>query len=217
MGYVNYSAGGLDHVAVLNPDGTIARTIDLPPGATASTVFFGPDGAAYELLDYFGPDEGQTTARQILALATGTYTAKVPQTVAQGSYDVDFGPNGIGYFFAGQPNSTTTNVLGFDAAGSTVVPLSTFIQPVGTRARDDDRLLTFAPDGTAYVYDYSVDSTAGVYALTTSGAQKVLDVDRAGGVQATGPIFTADGIGYVTYQASTGGTVVASFPALSAL
>lgn len=217
VGYVNYSAGGLDHVAVLNPDGTIARTIDLPPGATASTVFFGPDGAAYQLLDYFGPDDGQTTARQILALATDTYTVKVPQRVPQGSYDVDFGPNGIGYLFTGASNSTATSVLGFDAEGNTVVPLSTFTQPVGTGARDDDRLLTFAPDGTAYVYNYSADATAGVYALTASGAVKVLDVDRAGGVRATGPVFTADGIGYVTFQADPGGTTVAGFSALSAL
>lgn len=96
LGYVNYRAGGVDHVAVLDADGTITRTIDLPAGATASTVFFGPDGAAYELLDYFGPDAGQTTARQLIALDTGTLTQVVPGTTAPGSFDVVFGPNDVG-------------------------------------------------------------------------------------------------------------------------
>lgn len=218
VGYVNYSAGGIDHVAVLKPDGSIARTVDLPPGATASTVFFGPDGAAYELLDYFGPDQGQTTARQIVALGTGTTTAVTTGSGPQGSYDVDFSPTGIGYLFIGQPNSEATKILGFDQAGNTVISLSTFDSPVATLTElSNDRLLTYDANGTAYVFNYAADSTAGVYALTSSGPQKVLDVNRAGGTRANGPTFGSDGTGYVTIAGTDGSTIVLSFPTVTAV
>ena len=217
VGYFNYSAGGTDHVAVLNPDGSIARTIDLPSGATASTVFFGPDGAAYELLDYFGPDRGPTTARQILALGTGTTTQVVDGNGPQGSFDVVFGPDDVGYFLTGTPTSGI-KVVGFDAAGDTVIPLTTVTAPVTTVTQTSTtQVLAFAPDGTAYVFDDTSDSTAGVYALTSSGAQKVLDVNPADFTRANGPSFGADGTGYVTIAGADGGTIVLSFPAVTAV
>ncbi|TRW78549.1 hypothetical protein FK535_24620 [Mycolicibacterium sp. 018/SC-01/001] len=228
VGYVNYRAGGIDHVAVLDPDGTIARTIDLPAGATASTVFFGPDGAAFQLLDYRGP-EGQTTARQLIALETGTLTEVVQGGTAPGSFDVVFGPDGVGYFLT-SGDSTTTKVLGFDSSGATVVPLSTFVQPVDAQTNDGDfpenQYLSFAPDGTAYVLDYTVQPTAGVYALTSSGAQLVQPIDRAGGVRATAPTFSKDGTtGFVTIAdgpgpgpgPGPGGILLYSFPTVSTL
>ncbi|MEH3141326.1 MAG: hypothetical protein PGN37_14345 [Mycobacterium kyogaense] len=216
VGYVNYRAGGIDHVAVINPDGSIVRTIDLPAGASASTVFFGPDGAAYQLLDYPDPNSGQTTAHQAIALGTGTLTQVVPGNTAQGSFGVQFGPDGVGYFFTGTPNSTITKIVGFDSAGNTVVPLSTFQQPVDTLTPTGDyRLLSFDPNGTAYLLDYTVASSAGVYALTSTGAQLVAPIDRAGGVSATAPVFTDDGTGFVTIADPIGNTLVISFPAVS--
>ena len=222
LGYVNYRAGGVNHVAVLDADGTITRTIDLPAGATASTVFFGPDGAAYELLDYFGPDAGQTTARQLIALDTGTLTQVVPGTTAPGSFDVVFGPNGVGYFLSSTANSAVAKIVGFDSAGTTVVPLSTFTDPVSALTNDEDfpdiQYLSFAPDGTAYVLDYATGPTAGVYALTSSGAQLVQAIDRAGGTRATAPTFTPDGTtGFVTIASDGGDTLVLSFSTVTTL
>lgn len=219
VGYVNYSAGGIDHVAVINPDATIARTIDLPAGATAAGVFFGPDGSAYELLNYYGTDEEQTSARQVLAIATTTYTTKVSGTGPRGSGEVVFGPDGIGYLLTGgSTHNASTQILGFDSAGNTVIPLSEFnsLVVIYTELRER-RVLTFAPDGTAYVLNNNTDSTASVYALTPSGAQKVLDVDRAPSATSYGPTFTADGTGYVTVGTTTRDTLVHSFSTLTTL
>lgn len=218
VGYVNYRADDIDHVAVINPDGSIARTIDLPAGASASTVFFGPNGAAYQLLDYFASDTGQTTGRQVIALETGTLTEVVPGNGGQGSFGVVFGPDDVGYFFTGTPNSTVTKVVGFDSAGNTVMPLSTFQQPVDTVTETGDyQLLSFDAAGTAYLLDYTNAPSAGVYALTSAGAQLVQPIDRAGGTRPTAPGFTDDGTGLVAIADGMGGTLVISFPAVSTL
>ncbi|MEW5809748.1 MAG: hypothetical protein AB1925_09855 [Actinomycetota bacterium] len=213
VGYINYTAGGTEHVAVLNTDGTIARTIDLPTGATGnSVVFFGPDDAPYQLLHYSGAD-GYATGWQVLALATDTLTAEVPGSVGY----VQFGPDGTGYL-SGQGSGGAQSLLGFDSAGNTVIPLSEFnsLTVVYTDLLER-QVLTFAPDGTAYVINNDFPAlTASVYALTPSGAQKVLEVDRTAG-RAFLSAFEANGTGYVTVQTTTRDTVVYSFSALTVL
>lgn len=210
VGYINYIAGGIQHVAVLNTDGTTARTIDLPPGATGSPVF-GQDGASFQLLTYVGAD-GRSTGHQILALATDTLTTEVSGNAAY----IEFGPDGTGYLRV-SGSAGAQSILGFDSAGNTVIPLSSFnsLTVVNTEFFQQ-RALTFAPDGTAYVINNDFPAlTATVYALTPAGAQKVLEVDRASGSGAYLSTFTPDGTGYVTVETTTKDTRVHSFSALT--
>lgn len=195
FGYVNYTADGTEYVAVLAPDATVARTIELPAGAHGS-VFFGPDGSAFELLEYFGPSV-EEPARQILVLSTGAYTSVVPGSSAYGDADVVFGPDGVGYLITAVPGGYATNALGFDALGDTVTPLTTITVPaVGTDANGEDIVLVFGPDGTAYFVDRSEEGS-GVYALTPSGAQKLVDLEYSQLGDPSLPTFGADGTGYV--------------------
>ena len=146
-GYVAYTSAGRTYLAVLNPDATIARTVALPEGATVrDPVVFGPDGAAYQLIQYL--DAGGAVASQsVLALTTDTYTPTVPGgPLLQRTPSIQFGPDGTGYLVTNQ-----NHFLGFNAAGGTVV---TFDGPefLVLRTIDfyDHEALVFAPDGTAY-------------------------------------------------------------------
>lgn len=212
VGYVNYTAGGTEHVAVLNTDGTIARTIDLPAGATGNTVFFGPDGSPYQLLRYPGA-EVSATGWQVLALGTDTLTTAVPGSVGY----IEFGPDGTGYLRV--EDNAAQRILGFDSAGNTVIPLSEFNKlTVFYTQLLERRLLTFAPDGTAYVINNDVDPTASVYALTPSGAQKVLEAPGRSSVsQSFLSAFEANGTGYVSLTTANRNTLVYSFSALTVL
>lgn len=195
FGYVNYTADGTEYVAVLSPDAAVARTIELPEGAHG-TVFFGPDGSPFELLEYYGPSVSEY-GRQILALSTGAYTSFVPGNSAIDDADVVFGPDGTGYLLTHISPEYETNILGFNAAGDTVVPLSTITSPaLGTNADGETVILVFGPDGTAYVVDRSRDDS-GVYALTPSGAQKLVELEYSQLGDPRLPTFGADGTGYV--------------------
>ena len=195
FGYVNYTADGTEYVAVLAPDATVARTIELPEGAHG-TVFFGPDGSAFQLLEYYGPSVSEP-GRQILALTTGAFTAFVPGDSAVDDADVVFGPDGTGYLLAHVRPEYETSILGFNAAGDTVIPLSSITSPaLGTNADGDTIILVFGPDGTAYVVDRS-QANSGVYALTASGLQKLVDLEYSQLGDPRLPTFGADGTGYV--------------------
>ncbi|WP_370330026.1 hypothetical protein [Mycolicibacterium hippocampi] len=214
LGYVNYTADGTEYVAVVGPDATIVRTIELPEGATGGTVFFGPDGAAYELVEYREPS-GNYVSRQILALSTDTYTSTVPGVAFVGAADVVFGPDGIGYLLVGTPAAYDIDVLGFNAAGDTVVPPSGVTNPALRHVTlRDIEVLTFGPDGTAYLTDRGA-AGSGVYALTATGTQKVADLEHSQLGVTNLPTFSADGTGYVanTVALEGGGfaTVVTSF------
>ncbi|TRW79467.1 hypothetical protein FK535_21995 [Mycolicibacterium sp. 018/SC-01/001] len=211
VGYVNYIAGGTEHVAVLNTDGTLARTVDLPSGAAGSPVVFGPDGAPYQLLRYTGPD-GLFSAYQVLALATDTVTAEVPGSAGY----IEFGPDGTGYLRVSGTGSAWS-ILGFDSAGATVIPLSEFnsLTYVFTES-GRQQLLTFAPDGTAYVINNDVGPTASVYALTPTGAQKVLEAaGRSDTSQSFLSEFEPNGTAYVKLGTASRDTFVYSFSALT--
>ena len=195
FGYVNYTADGTEYVAVLAPDATVARTIELPEGAHG-TVFFGPDGSAFQLLEYYGPSVSEP-GRQILALTTGAFTPFVPGDSAVDDADVVFGPDGTGYLLAHVRPEYETSILGFNAAGDTVIPLSSITSPaLGTNADGDTIILVFGPDGTAYVVDRS-QANSGVYALTASGLQKLVDLEYSQLGDPRLPTFGADGTGYV--------------------
>lgn len=204
LGYFIYAVDGAEHVAVLNPDGTVARTVALPQGATESEVFFGPDGSAYVVLQYRDA-QGQYSSQQILALSTDTYTPLVPGRWFFSSPNrrpnVLFGPDGTGYLItdaAPAGSYPSLEVLGFNAAGETVSLASGLTNPVlryGDNSSDKE-VLVFAPDGTAYVTTYGPVG-AGVYAVTASGAQKLLDLDYQQLGNALTPSFSSDGTGYV--------------------
>jgi hypothetical protein len=169
-------------------------------------VFFGPDGAAYELLEYRDPT-GNYVSRQILALSTDTYTPDVPGVSFVGADDVVFGPDGIGYLLVGTPAAYDLDVVGFNAAGDTVVPPSGIGFPhVRYNTLTDRELVVFAPDGTAYLTNWGPVG-AGVYALTPFGAQKVADLDYAQLGVASLPTFSTDGTGYVATSARNSSNV----------
>lgn len=221
FGYFIYTADGAEHVAVLNPDGTVARTVGLPQGATQSEVFFGPDGAAYVVLQYRDA-QGQYSSQQILALSNDTYTPLVPGrsffTTPTSRPNVRFGPDGTGYLITNSaPGGSypSLEVLGFNAAGETVSHASGLPHPVleYDTSASDKQVLVFAPDGTAYVTTYGPVG-AGVYAVTPSGAQKLLDLDYHQLGNVTTPSFSADGTGYVTTSGGGQGTAVIRIPSL---
>lgn len=194
LGYVNYTVDDVEYVAVLGPNGTVVRTVELPEGATGGTVFFGPDGAAYELLEYLTP--GNYISRQILALSTDTYTPNVPGAPF-GADDVVFGPNGVGYLLVGTSGDYAIDVVGFNAAGDTMIPPSGFDRPhVQYTSRGEREVLAFGLDGTAYLTNWG-PTDAGVYALTSTGAQKVADLEYSQLGIANLPTFGPDGTGYV--------------------
>ncbi|WP_111509299.1 hypothetical protein [Mycobacterium kyogaense] len=197
FGYVRYSAGGSDHVAVLAADGTVTRTVDLPQGATVDgPVFFGPDGTPYAVVRYpAGTLPPDTLATQVLSLANDSLTPTVPNGGTPNFVDVQFAPDGTGYLLtkANSANFSGVRITGFDASGATGATL-TVTNPIlvgGTKP------LVFAPDGTDYVVDYGPSGGA-VYALTASGVTKVLDIPYAAGTYAVGVVIGADGTPYLT-------------------
>lgn len=197
FGYVRYSANGADHVAVLNGDGTVARTVDLPQGATVDgPVFFGPDGTPYAVVRYpAGTLPPDTLGTQVLSLANDALTPPVPNGGTPNFVDVQFAPDGTGYLLtkANSANFSGVRITGFDALGATGASL-TLADPVlvgGTKA------LVFAPDGTGYVVDYGPSGGA-VYALSNSGVTKVLDVPYTQDTYVYGVVIGADGTPYLT-------------------
>lgn len=197
FGYVRYSADGTDHVAVLAADGTVARTVDLPQGATVDgPVFFGPDGTPYAMVRYpAGTLPPNTLATQVLSLANDALTPSVPNGGTPNFVDVQFAPDGTGYLLtrANSANFSGVRITGFDALGATGASL-TLADPILV---DSTKVLVFAPDGTGYVVDYG-QSGGAVYALSTSGVTKVLDIPYTPGTYVYGVVVGADGTPYLT-------------------
>lgn len=166
QGYVTYDSGGSRYLAVLDPDGTVARTVLFPDDASyTSPVFFGPDGAPYLFLAY-GYAQGEVASQQIVAVASDSYTPMVSGPVKYDDPRVQFSPDGTGYLLGGSIRSGMLGVLGFDASGDTPVALTAPPIPAG-------RALAFAPDGTAYTFLAGIDDVS-LYALSPAGATEVL-------------------------------------------
>lgn len=160
-------------------------------------MFFGPDGAAYQLVQYTN-NQGQIASQSVLALSTDTYTPALSGSPFFTSPDVQFGPDGTGYLITRSSQFPGVQVLGFTAAGATGV---NFVSPSAPAVRDnpsfDTAPLTFAPDGTAYIA-VSGAADAGVYALTSTGATKVLDLQYSPSLSIYTVVVGADGTVYLT-------------------
>lgn len=193
-GYVTYAANGSTYLAVLNADGSVDRTIELPAGTVPGSVFFGPDGAAY-LVSQVRELGGAATGQVLLALSNDTFSPSLRGPALDNISDVQFGPDGSGYLILRNDPALGNKIVGFDSAGLTGVEL-TLTHPVVTRYGSIPvQALVFGPDGTAYVASGAPDD-AGVYALTTSGVTKVLDLDGTPPLYL--PVVGPDGTVYVT-------------------
>ncbi|MGE2836086.1 hypothetical protein [Mycobacterium sp. SMC-4] len=224
FGYFVYVVDGREYVAVLNPDATVNRMIELPLGTEGAQVFFGPDGAAYVSLRYRIP-EGNYTDEQILALSTDTYTPIVPGSgyvpTPQWGPLIEFGPNGEGYLITGGDTQLGVEVLGFNAAGEVVGSASGLtVARALSIGPDDQRVLMFDPAGNAYLTVFGPDHS-GVYVLTPAGAEEVLDLEYQSLRSVQPPTFDADGTGFVTMSGvvladGSRTTLVFTFPSLAA-
>lgn len=205
LGYVTYTADGSNYLAVLNPDGSVNRTIALPVGTVPGTVFFGPDGAAYQI-NQVKELGGAATGQVLLTLSNDSFSPAMRGPALDNIVDVQFAPDGSGYLVLRNDPSFGVQIVGFDSTGLTGVtqtltyPVTTAypIYPVET--------LAFGPDGTGYVANNAPDDPA-VYAFTTTGVTKVLDLDD--GTRPTAiPVVGPDGTVYVTTVTADGATVV---------
>ncbi|KMO68568.1 hypothetical protein MCHLDSM_06099 [Mycolicibacterium chlorophenolicum] len=201
QGYVTYESAGRRYLAVLDPDGTVARTVLLPDDASyTSPVFFGPDGAPYVFLA-FGYAQGEVASQQVLAVASDTYTPMVSGPVKYDDPRIQFSPDGTGYLLGSDNQSGFMNVIGFDAPGTTPVALTDTPIFAG-------RILVFAPDGTAYTFLAGIDGVS-LYALSPAGATEVLPLTYFPLV----PVVVApDGTLYLTAHGGGDNTVVTLIP-----
>ncbi|MGE2833665.1 Ig-like domain-containing protein [Mycobacterium sp. SMC-4] len=198
-GYVAYTADGTTYLAVIDPDGAIDRTVELPEGAVISrAVSYGPDGSAYQLIEY-RDSEGRVAGQAVLALATDTVTPALTGSPLRPNYDaLQFGPDGTGYLVTVEAATFTHHFLAFDANGATVASLDVTGPLVPQQVDGHTYLapLAFGPDGTAYATLSGAD--AGVWALGPGGATQVVDVDLAPGETISPVAFGPDGTPYVT-------------------
>lgn len=201
-GYVAYTSGGTTYVAVLNPDGTIARTVALPAGATVrNPVIFAPDGTPYQVIQY-RDSGGKVTSQAVLALSNDAVTPTLAGGPLLPNYEsLQFGPDGTAYLVTVAEGAPTYHFLGFDGSGATVVSLDVagFLVPQQSNYVYDQAALAFGADGTAYA-----TFNDGVWALTSSGASKVLDLDLGLGATVTPVAFGPDGTPLVTVSELVG-------------
>ncbi|OKH71727.1 hypothetical protein EB72_22735 [Mycobacterium sp. SWH-M1] len=205
LGYVTYTANGANYLAVLNPDGSVNRTIELPEGTVPGEVFFGPDGAAYQINQV--RDLGAAaTAEILLTLSNDTFSPALHGPLLGSSTDVQFAPDGSGYLMLRNDPAAGAQFVGFDAAGLTGVTL-VLTDPVETGYPVyPQKYMVFGSDGTGYVASNAPDDPA-VYAFTTTGVTKVLDLDD--GTRPTAiPVVGPDGTVYVTTVSADGFTTV---------
>ncbi|WNG86686.1 cadherin-like domain-containing protein [Mycobacterium sp. ITM-2016-00317] len=222
-GYVVYESGGVRHLAVVNPGGTIARTVTLPAGTTVATpVEFGPDGAAYQVIETRDA-QGRVTSRAVLALANDTVTPALPGNPLRPNFPaIQFGPDGSGVLITVESGQSPFeyHFLRFDQNGDTIATgdLSGFLQAAEQDYVSWQEGVVFGPDGTPYVTLTGADQ--GVWALTSTGPVQVLDLDLGPGELVEPVKFGPDGRAFVTVSERVDGafvTTVRTFTAPTAL
>lgn len=206
FGYVTYTTNGSNFLAVLNPDGSVNRTIALPDGTVPGTVFFGPDGAAYQISQVRPLGGGAATGQILLTLSNDTFSPEVRGPVLGSSQaDVQFAPDGSGYLILRNDPAPGVQIVGFDSTGLTGVTQALTSPVASAYPIFPAKTLVFGSDGTGYVASRATDDPA-VYAFTTTGVTKVLDLD--GTPPAFLPVVGPDGTVYVTTGTADGFTVV---------
>ena len=210
-GYVAYESGGVSYLAVLNPDGTVARTVTLPAGAVVATpVDFGPDGAAYQVIET-RDEQGRVTSRAVLALATDTVTPTLPGNPLRPNFPaIEFGPDGSGVLVTVESGQSPFeyHFLRFDQNGATLATadLSGFLQSAEQDYVFWQEGVVFGPGGTPYVTLTGADQ--GVWALTSTGPVKVLELDLGPGELVEPVTVGPDGTPYVTVSERVDGSYV---------
>lgn len=210
-GYVAYTSGGLTHLAVLNPDGTIDRTVTLPAGAVVATpVDSGPDGAQFQVIET-RDEQGRVTSQAVLALATDTVTPWLPGNPLRPNYPaIQFGPDGSGVLITVESGQSPFeyHFLRFDQNGATIATadLSGFLQSTEQDYVFWQEGVVFGPDGTPYATLTGAD--AGVWALTSTGPVRVLALDLGPGELVEPVTFGPDGTPYVTVSERVDGAYV---------
>ena len=222
-GYVAYTSDGRTFLAVLGADGSVVRTVALPEGGVVTDpVNYGPDGTPYQVIRYLDA-EGRVTSEAVLALDGDALTTTLPGSPLRPNFPaVQFGPDGTGFLVTVEAGQAIPDyhVLGFDQNGDTVVSLdaSGWLVPHQLDYVYHQVPLVFGPDRTGYLTLSGAD--AGVWALTSSGASKVLDLDLGLGAVVHPVSFAADGTPLVTVSELVGDqyvTTVTTFATPTAL
>ena len=204
-GYVAYTDSGTTYLAVVGPDGSITRTVALPDGGVVTNpVSVSPDGAVYQVVQ-FRDAQGRVASQALLTLSNDAVTTAIPGSPLQPNYEsIEFGPDGTAYLVTVESATFTYHFLGIDEGGATVVTLDATgpLVPQQSNYVFDQAALAFGADGTAYATLLGAD--AGVWALSSQGAMKVLDVDLGPGGTLEPVAFGADGTPYVTVTQRVG-------------
>ncbi len=160
--------------------------------------------------------EGRVASEAVLALADDAVTATLPGSPLRPNYDpIQFGPDGTGFLVTVEAATFTHHILVFDQNGATVVTLDVTGPPLVPPQQLNDNFfyqapLAFGADGTAYATFAGADA-GGVWALTSDGATKVLDLDLGPGETVNPPVtFGPDGTPYVTVTDRVGNEYVTS-------
>ncbi len=199
-GYVAYTSGGTTYMAVINPDGSLDRTVALPAGASVGTaVIFGPDGAPYQVIQYKDGD-GRVTAQAVVTLTNDTVSAPQPgMRLLPNHPALQFGPDGTAYLVTVESGQNPAyHFVGFDSSGATISTLtvSGFLVPQQSNYVYSQAPLAFGPDGTAYAT--VLGDNAGVWSLAPGGGTQVLDLDLSQGATVDPVAFGPDGTMYLT-------------------
>lgn len=202
--YVGYfDSSGRYHVAIVPSSGGAAIK-DMPVGTTIKhRVYFTLKGAAAQIVQTVDQNTGAISTSAVI-LSSGARTAEIAGDVVAGSIDL----KGNGYIVTSAENANgdpEVTVLAFTSSGTTIATITApggivlAVDPAGGIFGRAPRPVVLAPDGTAYVtlssgFD-TMPGSAQVWAIKSTGATKVLDVDTA---LVTAVTVAPDGTAYVT-------------------
>lgn len=186
--YVSYSVDGQYYVAVISATGSLTSKA-LPAGVVAGPTAVAASGEAYTVL-FREDEESGDDFTSVLSLSTGKVSAEIPSGADMAGVDpLTFGPDGKVYRIQWQSmdeGALQTSVLVVNPDGTTLDTFTDDGQITGTVEAGGligltARTVFFAPDGTAYVSItpgfVGSGTRSTVWAVTSAGATKVLDVE----------------------------------------